>query len=256
MKRVRLDKLLVDKGQAASRDRAQRLIMAGAVRVNGQVVDKPGTSIDANVPVEVADADIPFVSRGGLKLEAALSHFGVPVADRVVLDIGASTGGFTDCVLQRGARAVIAIDVGYGQFDWTLRQDPRVVLLERCNVRFLDAKDLPLVPTLVVIDVSFISLTLVLPKVVSLVPHGEVLPLVKPQFEVGKGQVGKGGVVRDAQLRAAAVDTVRTYAESLGLECKGAFESPVPGPKGNLETFLYLRPKGRGGEQGLGQFDA
>lgn len=242
MKRLRLDKLLVDRGHVASRDRAQRLIMAGAVRVNGQVVDKPGVAVDAESRVELTQPDIPFVSRGGLKLDAALTHFAVPVAGRVVLDVGASTGGFTDCVLRRGARAVVAVDVGYGQFAWSLRQDPRVVLLERRNVRFLEAKDLPLVPGLVVVDVSFIALSLVLPTIVALAPGAEILALVKPQFEVGKGQVGKGGVVRDAVQRAAAVERVRACAQSLGLTCVGAFESPVPGPKGNRETFLYLRP--------------
>lgn len=242
MKRVRLDKVLVDRGDVPSRDRAQRLIMAGSVRVNGQVVDKAGTAVTADDVIELTGSDIPFVSRGGLKLDAALSHFALSVTDQVVLDIGASTGGFTDCVLHRGARAVVAVDVGYGQFAWSLRQDPRVVLIERCNVRFLDAKDLPFVPTLVVIDVSFISLTMVLPKVVELAHSAQILALVKPQFEVGKGQVGKGGVVRDAQLRNAAIDSVRACAVSLGLTCVGSYESPVPGPKGNLETFLYLRP--------------
>jgi 23S rRNA (cytidine1920-2'-O)/16S rRNA (cytidine1409-2'-O)-methyltransferase len=242
VKRLRLDKVLVDRGLVASRDRAQRLIMAGAVRVNGQVADKAGTAVDADDAIELTEGDIPFVSRGGLKLEAALSHFNVSVNDRVVLDVGASTGGFTDCVLRRGARAVVAVDVGYGQFAWSLRQNPRVMLIERQNIRYLDANDLPLRPDLIVIDVSFISLAMVLPKAVALAPAAEVLALVKPQFEVGKGQVGKGGVVRDPALRAAAVASVRACAESLGLHCVGAFESPVPGPKGNRETFLYLRP--------------
>lgn len=245
MKRLRLDKLLVDRGHVASRDRAQRLIMAGAVRINGQVVDKPGTAVDADGTVELTESDIPFVSRGGLKLDAALIHFDISVSERVVLDVGASTGGFTDCVLRRGARAVIAVDVGYGQFAWSLRQDPRVVLLERRNVRFLEAKDLPVLPTLVVVDVSFISLAMVLPRIIAIAPDAEILALVKPQFEVGKGQVGKGGVVRDAGLRAGAVDAVRTCAATLGLTCVGAFESPVPGPKGNRETFLYLQPPPR-----------
>jgi 23S rRNA (cytidine1920-2'-O)/16S rRNA (cytidine1409-2'-O)-methyltransferase len=241
VKRERLDKLLVDRGYVASRERARRLIMAGAVRVNDQVVDKPGTPVGGDMAIMVTQPDIPFVSRGGLKLDAALARFDIAVADRVVLDVGASTGGFTDCVLQRGARAVIAVDVGYGQLAWALRQDPRVVLLERRNIRSLTAAELPFVPTLAVVDVSFISLTSVLPTVVTLVPAGDILPLVKPQFEVGKGNVGKGGVVRDAALRAAAVDAVRACAESLGLTCLGALESPVPGPKGNRETFLHLR---------------
>jgi 23S rRNA (cytidine1920-2'-O)/16S rRNA (cytidine1409-2'-O)-methyltransferase len=243
VKRLRLDKLLVDRGHVASRDRAQRLIMAGAVRVNGQLVDKPGTSVPPDCAIELTGADIPFVSRGGLKLDAALTHFGIRVDGCMVLDVGASTGGFTDCVLRRGARGVVAVDVGYGQFAWSLRQDPRVILLERRNIRFLEAKDLPQLPALVVVDVSFISLTMVLPRIVDLAPEAEVLALVKPQFEVGKGQVGKGGVVRDADLRATAVEAVRASAASFHLECVGAFESPVPGPKGNRETFLYLRPQ-------------
>jgi 23S rRNA (cytidine1920-2'-O)/16S rRNA (cytidine1409-2'-O)-methyltransferase len=246
VKRHRLDKALVNRGLVASRDRAQRLIMAGGVRVNGQLADKAGAPVDASDAIELTQDDIPFVSRGGLKLEAALAHFEVLVNDRVVLDVGASTGGFTDCVLRRGARAVVAIDVGYGQFAWSLRQDPRVVLIERQNIRFLDSHALPQQPDLVVIDVSFISLAMVLPKVVELAPSAEVLALVKPQFEVGKGQVGKGGVVRDPELRAAAVASVRACAAGLGFECVGAIESPVPGPKGNRETFLYLRPPPQG----------
>jgi 23S rRNA (cytidine1920-2'-O)/16S rRNA (cytidine1409-2'-O)-methyltransferase len=243
VKRDRLDKALVERGLVASRDRAQRLIMAGAVRVNGQVADKAGSLIAAGDAIELTEEDIPFVSRGGLKLEGALSHFNLSVDDRVVLDVGASTGGFTDCVLQRGARAVVAVDVGYGQFAWNLRQDPRVVLIERQNIRLLQAKDLPLQPEVVVVDVSFISLVIVLPHVVALAPSAEIVALVKPQFEVGKGQVGKGGVVRDPALRAAAVASVTACAEALGLEPVGTVESPVSGPKGNREIFLYLRPR-------------
>ena len=242
MKRERLDKLLVERGALGSRERARRLIMAGAVRVDDRVVDKPGTLVAIDAPIAVTGDDMPYVSRGGLKLAAALDAFATPVDGRAALDVGASTGGFTDCLLQRGARAVIAIDVGYGQFAWSLRQDPRVTLLERTNVRQLAAAALPFVPDLAVIDVSFISLRLVLPAVVSvLAPGGDVLALVKPQFEVGKGQVGGGGVVRDPALHAAAVARVRDGALALGLTCEGECPSPILGPKGNREFFLALR---------------
>jgi 23S rRNA (cytidine1920-2'-O)/16S rRNA (cytidine1409-2'-O)-methyltransferase len=242
VKRERIDKLLVDRGIVASRERARRLIMAGAVRVGDRVVDKPGTLIATDAPLEVSGGDIPFVSRGGLKLAGALDAFATPVAGRVVLDVGASTGGFTDCVLQRGARAVIAVDVGYGQFAWSLRQDPRVMLLERTNIRHLDGGALPAVPELAVIDVSFISLRLVLGVVAAvLAPGGNIVALVKPQFEVGKGQVGSGGVVRDPALQASAVASVREHALGLGLEYVGECESPILGPKGNREFFLALR---------------
>ena len=241
MKRERLDKLLVDRGAVASRERARRLIMAGAVRVGEQVVDKPGALIALDAAIEVSGDDIPYVSRGGLKLAGALDAFGTPVAGRVVLDVGASTGGFTDCVLQRGARAVIALDVGYGQLAWTLRQDPRVTVLERVNVRHIDRSALPATPDLAVIDVSFISLRLVLPAVVDvLAPGGDIVALVKPQFEVGKGQVGRGGVVRNPDLHAAAVASVRQYALDLGLQVLGECDSPLLGPKGNREFFLAL----------------
>ena len=240
--RERLDKLLVDRGTVASRERARRLIMAGTVRVDDRVVDKPGTLVSTAAPITVTGDDIPYVSRGGVKLAHALDVFATPVAGRVVLDVGASTGGFTDCVLQRGARAVIALDVGYGQFAWSLRQDPRITLLERTNVRQLDPAALPAPPDLAVIDVSFISLRLVLPPVVGvLAPGGDIVALVKPQFEVGKGHVGSGGVVRDPALHADAVARVRACALDLGLVCVGECESPLRGPKGNREFFLALR---------------
>lgn len=240
-KRERVDKLLVDRGYVGSRERARRLLMAGAVRVGGHVVDKPGTLIEADASIIVEGEDIPFVSRGGLKLEHALERFGIDVRGAVVLDVGASTGGFTDCVLQRGARKVIAVDVGYGQFDWKLRNDPRVVLLERTNVRDLAPGELPDVPDLAVVDVSFISLRLVLPAVAAvLAPDGNIVALVKPQFEVGKGRVGKGGVVRDPRLHEEAVASVREAAQEIGLTCLGETESPILGPKGNREFFLHL----------------
>lgn len=255
IRRERLDKLLVDRGTVASRERARRLVMAGAVRVGDRVVDKPGALVAVDAPIALSGSDIPYVSRGGLKLAGALDAFGTSVADRVVLDVGASTGGFTDCVLQRGARAVIAVDVGYGQFAWSLRQDPRVTLLERTNIRRLDPAALPAMPDLAVIDVSFIALRLVLPTVVEvLAPSGDLVALVKPQFEVGKRQVGSGGVVRDPNLQAAAVAGVRDSAVALGLEYLGACESPILGAKGNREFFLALRkPSAPGGTGGAAE---
>jgi len=247
VKRERLDKRLVDGGYAASCERARALIMAGAVRIGDRVFDKPGVLVDLEAELIVAGAEIPYVSRGGLKLAGALDALAIDVAGRHVLDVGASTGGFTDCVLQRGASSVIAVDVGYGQLAWTLRQDPRVSLIERCNVRHLEATRLQRVPDLGVVDVSFISLTLVLPKLVELLaPRAPLVALVKPQFEVGKSQVGGGGVVRDPALHAAAVARVRRAAEGLGLAVLGQCESPLLGPKGNREFFLALR---QGGEK-------
>jgi 23S rRNA (cytidine1920-2'-O)/16S rRNA (cytidine1409-2'-O)-methyltransferase len=238
-RRERIDKLLVDRGLVASRERARRLIMAGAVRVGEAVIDKAGALVDVEADVQVESDELPFVSRGGLKLAAALDRFGTAVAGAVVLDVGASTGGFTDCVLQRGAARVIAVDVGYGQLAWSLRQDPRVIVLERRNIRNVTAADLPVRPTLAVVDVSFISLRLVLPVVATLVaPGGAIVALVKPQFEVGKGRVGKGGAVRDPALHVQAVADVRACGAALGLRCTGECESPILGPKGNREFFL------------------
>ncbi len=239
--RQRVDRLLVERGLAESRERAQRLIMSGNVRIGDRVIDKPGTLIARDSDVSVTGSDLPFVSRGGLKLEGALRHWPINVTGRVVLDVGASTGGFTDCLLQHGAKCVIAVDVGYGQLDWRLRSDPRVVLLERTNIRFLRAEQLLHVPDLAVIDVSFISLRLVLPRVAELVASdADILALVKPQFEVGKGKVGKGGVVRDPAQRQEAVDKVAACAVEIGLEVRDSVESPILGPKGNQEFFLWL----------------
>jgi 23S rRNA (cytidine1920-2'-O)/16S rRNA (cytidine1409-2'-O)-methyltransferase len=240
--RERLDKLLVDRGHAASRERARAMIMAGAVRVDERIVDKAGTLVAVDAAVTVSGGDLPFVSRGGVKLAGALDQLGIDVAGRLVLDVGASTGGFTDCVLQRGARGVIAVDVGYGQLAWSLRQDPRVTLLERCNIRHLEPARLPARPDCAVVDASFISLTLILPRIAALVAPGSVIvALVKPQFEVGKGQVGRGGVVRDPALHAAAITRVRDCAAVLGLTVLGECPSPIRGPKGNREFFLALR---------------
>ena len=241
-KRARLDKLLVDRGFVGSRERARRLIMSGEVWMRDQRVDKPGALLPIDAELEVRGADIPFVSRGGLKLDAALTYWNIDVRGAVAVDVGASTGGFTDCLLQRGARHVFAIDVGYGQFAWRLRQDPRVTLFERTNIRNFDPEGLVERAGLAVIDVSFISLRLVLPAVLRLVDPGAIiLPLVKPQFEAGRAHVGKGGVVRDPGVQRAAVEAVKGYGAALGLISIGDFPSPILGPKGNQEFFLYLR---------------
>jgi len=238
---VRLDRLLVERGLAPSRERAQRLVMAGEVLVDEHVVSKPGTEVRDDAAIRVRTPPSAYVSRGGEKLAGALDAFGLDVAGRVVVDVGASTGGFTDVCLRRGARRVIAVDVGYGQLAWTLRQDARVTVLERQNARHLTPELVPEPPDLAVIDVSFISLTLVLPSVASvLAPAAEVVAMVKPQFEVGKGEVGKGGVVRDPAKRAEAVARVRAAAEALGFTVAGEADAVIAGPKGNQETFLRL----------------
>lgn len=244
MKKVRLDKLLVDRALVPSRERARALILAGKVVVGEHAVDKAGAQVAEDAPVRLKGEDIPYVSRGGLKLEKGLDHFAVDPVGRVAIDVGASTGGFTDCLLQRGASKVFAVDVGYGQLAWSLREDPRVVNLERTNIRELTAERLGERPSLAVIDASFISLDKVLPPTLALLaPGAEVLALIKPQFEVGKGQVGKGGVVRDAEQHAAVVERIRTLAESLGCLVLGVTESPILGPKGNREFLIYLRRK-------------
>jgi len=253
--RVRIDSLLVARGLVQSRERAHALIMAGAVFIaggpddpsGGRPVDKPGTRVVPEADVKLRTPDHPYVSRGGLKLAGALDAFGIDPAGCVALDVGASTGGFTDCLLQRHASRVIAVDVGYGQFAWRLRRDPRVVLFERQNLRNLKADALPAIPNLVVIDVSFISLRIVIEYVRALCrPGAIVIALVKPQFEVGKGKVGKGGVVRDPALRREAVAHVARAARDLGYQVLGEVESPLPGPKGNVEIFLNLRaPEGQ-----------
>lgn len=244
MKKVRLDKLLVDRGLVPSRERARALILAGKVVVGEHAVDKAGAQVAEDVPVRLKGEDIPYVSRGGLKLEKGLDQFAVDPAGRVAVDVGASTGGFSDCLLQRGAARVYAVDVGYGQLAWSLREDPRVVNLERTNIRDLTAERLGERPSLAVIDASFISLDKVLPPTLALLaPGAEIVALIKPQFEVGKGQVGKGGVVRDADQHAAVVERIRTLAESLGCLVLGLTESPILGPKGNREFLIHLRRK-------------
>jgi len=238
---VRLDRLLVDRGLVPNRERAQRLILAGDVLVADRPATKPGALVRADVPLRLRAPASAYVSRGGEKLAGALEAFSLRVAGAVALDVGASTGGFTDCLLRRGARRVIALDVGYGQLAWSLRQDPRVVVLERTNARDLDAAMLPEPPDLATVDVSFISLALVLPPVAAtLRPGAAVVALVKPQFEAGRGEVGKGGVVRDPAVRAFAVARIRQAAETVGFRTRGESESVLHGPKGNREVFLWL----------------
>jgi len=242
MKKERIDKLLVEKGLVKSRERAKALIMAGKVKVNGQVVDKPGTSVPADSVIEVKEDDIPYVSRGGLKLETALKEFGVDVSDFVCLDVGASTGGFTDCLLQHGARKVYAVDVGRGQLDWKLRNDPRVVSIERFNAKYLSEKEVPEKVDLIVMDVSFISVTKLLPVVKQfLKPEGKLIVLIKPQFELTKREVDKGkGVIKDPQLHKKAINKVLEFARSIGLYPENLTLSKPRGPKGNKEFLVLL----------------
>jgi 23S rRNA (cytidine1920-2'-O)/16S rRNA (cytidine1409-2'-O)-methyltransferase len=243
MARERLDKVLVDRGLAPSRERARALILAGKVTVAGEPVNKAGQPVAADADIALREADHPYVSRGALKLIQGLDAFALSVEGAVALDIGASTGGFTDVLLRRGAHRVYAIDVGYGQLAWSLRQDPRVVVLERSNVRELPAEQVPEPADLAVIDVSFISLTLVLPHVARLLrsPVGKpIVALVKPQFEVGRELVGKGGVVRDPEARLGAIAKVRSWAGEHGFAPGAVVESPITGPAGNVEYLLLL----------------
>jgi 23S rRNA (cytidine1920-2'-O)/16S rRNA (cytidine1409-2'-O)-methyltransferase len=242
--RERLDKLLMDRGLVASRERARALVMSGAVLVDDQPETKAGAMIDLDAVIRLKEEDHPYVSRGALKLVKGLDAFGIDPAGMVCLDIGASTGGFTDLLLKRGATKVYAIDVGYGQLAWSLRQDPRVVVLERENVRNMELSLVPEPCDLAVIDVSFISLTLVLPRIAELLraPTGKpLIALVKPQFEVGRDQVGKGGVVRDEVARRGAVTKVRDWANAHGFVAGDDVESPITGPAGNVEYLLLLR---------------
>ncbi len=237
----RLDVLLTEKGFAESRAKAQAIIMAGQVYVAGQKADKPGISYEESVDIEVRGVICPYVSRGGLKLEKALRDFGVNPTGFVCSDSGASTGGFTDCLLQQGAQKVFAIDVGYGQLDWKIRSDPRVVVMERTNIRYVTPEDLGESLDLSVIDVSFISLKIVLPTVKTLLkPDGQVLCLIKPQFEAGREKVGKKGVVREPQTHKEVLDMFVELADSLGFRILGLTFSPVKGPEGNIEFLGHL----------------
>jgi 23S rRNA (cytidine1920-2'-O)/16S rRNA (cytidine1409-2'-O)-methyltransferase len=239
---VRLDQLLVERGLFSSREQARRAVMAGTVQVEGRRVDKPGTAVAGESRVEVIGPKEPYVSRAGRKLAHALDHFGIDPAGLVCLDVGASTGGFTDCLLQRGATRVYAVDVGYGQLDQRLRNDPRVVVMERINARNLAPDALPEPCGLVTIDVSFISLLKVVPALLPhLAPGGLLLPMIKPQFEAGRGAVGKGGILRDEEVRARVIAGCAAGLEALGLAPLGVFDSPVAGTGGNREAFALFR---------------
>ncbi len=238
----RLDVLLVARGLAKSRERAKSTIMAGIVYVEGQRVDKPGTAVHKEAVIEVRGNPITFVSRGGLKLARALEVFPVEVSNKVTIDVGASTGGFTDCLLQNGAARVYAIDVGYGQLDWNLRQDPRVVVMERTNIRYVEPGQLEELADLATIDVAFISLTKILQVVAGLlVAKGEIIALIKPQFEAQREQIGKRGVVRDSAVQVEVITRILDCAETLDLGALGLTFSPITGPQGNYEFLVYWR---------------
>jgi len=238
MKKQRLDLALVERGLVETRSKAQSLIMARRVLVNGAFVDKAGAGVGAEDEVRIAELEHPWVGRGGMKLAHALKEFGIDVAGKVCADIGASTGGFTDVMLKSGATKVYAIDVGYGQLDVSLRNDPRVVNREKVNARYLQPENFDEPIDFVSIDVSFISLKLILPAVAEFL-RGELVALIKPQFEVGKHEVGKGGIVRDDEKRTAAVESVVEFARSEGFEIKGLIESPIKGAEGNIEYLMY-----------------
>ncbi|SJZ48823.1 23S rRNA (cytidine1920-2'-O)/16S rRNA (cytidine1409-2'-O)-methyltransferase [Trichlorobacter thiogenes] len=240
----RLDKLMVEKGLAPSREKAQALIMAGQVVVGDHAAQKAGQQVTPEVEIRIKGEVMPYVSRGGLKLAQGLDAFKIDPAGRIAIDVGASTGGFTDCLLQRGASRVYAVDVGYGQLAWKLREDPRVVVMEKTNIRHLQLEQLEPLPDLAVIDASFISLNLVLPPTLALLTRpAEVVALVKPQFEVGKGAVGKGGIVRDPKLHEEVLASMERLAAELGAELLGICDSPITGADGNREFLMGLRLK-------------
>ena len=241
MPKRRLDNLLLERGIVQSRERAKGLILSGDVRVNGNPVNKAGTLIDENAEIEITK-DIPYVSRGGLKLEKAIKEFNINVKDKAAIDVGASTGGFTDCLIQYGAKKVYAVDVGYGQLAWKLRNDPRVVIIERKNVRYIKPSDIGEPVDIATIDVSFISLKLVLPVVKNLLKeNGEIIALIKPQFEVGKGEVGKGGIVKDEEKHKKVISEIKSFAIDSGFKVLNVTESPIAGQKGNVEFLIYLQ---------------
>lgn len=237
----RLDILVTERGLVESREKAKTLIMAGQVYVDGQKADKPGDTFSEDAAVEVRGKGLPYVSRGGLKLEKAMREFGLQLQGRTCMDIGASTGGFTDCMLQNGAQRVYSVDVGYGQLAWSLRTDPRVVNLERTNARYLTWEQVPEEIGFFSVDVSFISLTLILPAVRPLLAeHGQAVCLIKPQFEAGREKVGKKGVVRDKAVHEEVIEKIRSFALENGFSVLGLTFSPVKGPEGNIEYLIYL----------------
>lgn len=238
--KLRLDVLLVQRGLAESRAKAQAMIFAGQVLVNGRKQDKAGALVPDDAEIRILGEVLPYVSRGGLKLEAALKEFKVFVDGKTALDVGASTGGFTDCLLQHGCKKVYSVDVGYGQMAWKLRQDPRVVVIERTNIRAMEPTLVPGQVDITVIDASFISLEKIIPSILKfLKPGSDVIALIKPQFEVGKGQVGKGGIVRDEAARSAAVERIKEFVAGHGFEVKGVIPSPITGRDGNVEFLIH-----------------
>ncbi len=240
MKKIRLDNLLVEKGLVESREKAKALILEGNVLVNDIKAQKPGTFIPPDASLKILQK-MPYVSRGGLKLEAALKNLNIDVQGKVAMDVGASTGGFTDCLLQHGAKKVYAVDVGYGQLAWELRNNPDVVVLEKTNIRYLAKDAVTEKIDICTIDVSFISLLKVIPKVLEfLSPSGEIIALIKPQFEVGKKDVSKGGVVKDETKRLDVIEKISREAQDMGFDVKGIIKSPLTGPKGNIEYFIHL----------------
>lgn len=243
MEKVRLDTLLFDKGLAPSREKARAMILAGEVMVEGQRSDKPGLKVKPETDVRVQSSRMKYVSRGGFKLEGAIKDFNLDFTGKTVLDVGASTGGYTDCALQKQAGRVYAVDVGYGQLDWTLRNDPRVVVKERTNIRYFTLDDLGEKADLITMDVSFISTTLIFPVLAGLLKDsGEIVSLIKPQFEAGREKVGKNGVVKDPAVHREVLQRCIASAQNAGLACTGVTYSPITGPKGNIEYFIHLRP--------------
>jgi len=241
MKKERLDKMLFDKGLVESREKAKALILVGSVSVNGVVVDKAGTQVRPDDVLTLA-SKMPYVSRGGLKLEQALKEFDIDVKNKVAMDVGASTGGFTDCLLQNGVSKVYAIDVGYGQIDLKLRNDNRVSVIEKTNIRYLERDTVQKDLDIATIDVSFISLLKVIPKVLEFLKSGgEIVALIKPQFEAGRKDVGKGGVVKDKNVHLQVIEEIKTGSEAMGLEVLGTTTSPIKGPKGNVEFLIHMR---------------
>ena len=246
--KIRLDKLLIDRGIAPTLEKARALILARAVKINEVYLDKAGAPVPVDAEIHIKGEDNPYVSRGGLKLKEALKEFNLDVENIVALDVGASTGGFTDCLLQAGARKVYALDVGYGQLAWKLREDKRVVVIERTNVRYYDGADLDEPIDLAAIDVSFISLKIVLPAVLKLLgDKAQILALIKPQFEVAKEEVGKGGVVQDPAVHDRVLQEISEFCKSLNLEVEGTCASPILGPAGNREFFILARKKEQNG---------
>lgn len=242
IRKERLDKILFEKGLVHSRERARALIMEGRVSVDERVIDKPGTKVDFESQIKIAEDNYNYVSRGGKKLEGALNAFAINPEGMVVIDVGASTGGFTDCIIQRGAKKVYAVDVGYGQLAWKLQKDSRVINLERRNVRYLKREEIGEEVDLILIDTSFISIEKFIPHLLQFLKiGGHIISLIKPQFEVGKGEVEKGGVVRNPMLHQKVIERISKFCKGIGLDILGVVESPLKGPKGNKEFFIYLR---------------